>query len=51
MLVGRTDLVRLGALGRLGALVETEEEDIPGMNSTIVFVMDQGFALLSVRSA
>jgi hypothetical protein len=28
--VGRIDVVRLGVLGRFGALVETEEEDIPG---------------------
>jgi hypothetical protein len=50
--VDRIDVVRLGALGRFGSLVETEEEDIPlGMDSTIVLVTIQSFNLCLVWSA
>ena len=37
-LVGKTDAVRLGALGRFGALVETGEEDIPGISVSRLYI-------------
>ena len=37
-LMGAIAVVRLSALGRFGALVETEEEDIPGISVSRLYI-------------